>query len=346
QWCCSSPDCCHTKKVCFRCKSRSCPHCGVKAGAQWIQYLLSLVPDCPWQHIVFTLPCQYWSLVFNNRWLLAEMSRIAADVIQEICRQADVEPGIFTVIHTWGRDQQWHPHIHLSTTAGGVTSGHTWKNLHFYARKVMSMWRYRITRLLSRKYPELLIPDALAAEGSRKREWNRFLDTHYRRGWNVNVSRVMDNAVHVAVYFGSYLKKPPVPLSRLEHYAGQDEIGLRYNSHRTKREEYLVMSGDEFMERFSWHVADKGFRMVRYYGFLSPAKRRLLDEVVYIITETVRKTAKQITWRGMYQRLLKADPLKCVLCGSQMRFTGLKRGYRLAELVMMHEPLARMRWCG
>lgn len=47
-------------------------------------------------------------------------------------------------------------------------------------------------------------------------------------------------------------------MSRLEHYAGQDEIGLRYNSHRTKREEYLVMSGDEFMERFSWHVVDKG----------------------------------------------------------------------------------------
>ena len=42
----------------------------------------------------------------------------------------------------------------------------------------------------------------------------------------------------------------------------------------------------------------------------------------------------------MYQRLLKVDPLKCVLCGSQMRFTGLKRGYRLAELVLMHEPLA------
>ncbi|EAB9507603.1 TPA: IS91 family transposase, partial [Shigella flexneri 2a] len=51
-------------------------------------------------------------------------------------------------------------------------------------------------------------------------------------------------------------------------------------------------------------------------------------------------------WRGMYQRLLKVDPLKCVLCGSQMRFTGLKRGYRLAEQVLMHEPLARMRWCG
>ncbi len=46
------------------------------------------------------------------------------------------------------------------------------------------------------------------------------------------------------------------------------------------------------------------------------------------------------------QNVLKDDPLKCILCGSQMRFTGLKRGYRLAELVMMHEPLARMQCCG
>ncbi len=44
-------------------------------------------------------------------------------------------------------------------------------NLHFYARKVMSMWRYRITRLLSRKYPDLVMPDALAAEGNGITSW-------------------------------------------------------------------------------------------------------------------------------------------------------------------------------
>ena len=86
--------------------------------------------------------------------------------------------------------------------------------------------------------------------------------------------------------------------------------------------------------------------MMRYYGFLSPAKRRLLEEVVYIITETVRKTAMQITRRGMCQRLLKVDPLKCILCGGQMRFTGLKRDYRLTELALVHEPLAQQRVCG
>ena len=79
---------------------------------------------------------------------------------------------------------------------------------------------------------------------------------------------------------------------------------------------------------------------------MSPVKRRSLEDVVYAITETVRKTARQIRWRGMYQRLVKVDPLKCILCGGQMRFTGLKRGYRLAELVLMHEPLARQQVCG
>ncbi|HFD3178047.1 TPA: IS91 family transposase, partial [Escherichia coli] len=50
--------------------------------------------------------------------------------------------------------------------------------------------------------------------------------------------------------------------------------------------------------------------------------------------------------RGMYQQLLKVDPLKCILYGCQMRFTGLKRGYHLIELVLLHEPLAQQRACG
>ena len=62
--------------------------------------------------------------------------------------------------------------------------------------------------------------------------------------------------------------------------------------------------------------------MVRYYGFLSPVKRRLLEEVVYVITETVKK------------RRCKSGGEGCI------------RGYRLAELVPMHERLARQQVCG
>jgi len=209
----------------------------------------------------------------------------------------------------------------------------------------MAMWRWRITDLLRREYWRLEMPVVLAAESRSRQDWNHFLDRHYRRKWNVRVSKVMSNATHVAMYFGSYLKKPPVSMSRLEHYAGRDEIIMRYRSHRTKQEESLTLSGDEFMERFSWHVPEKRFRMVRYYGFLSPSKRAVLDRV-YALTETQRKTARKITWRGMYQRLLKVDPLKCILCGRMMCFSRLKRGLRFAELLTCHKQLAQMKICG
>lgn len=52
--------------------------------------------------------------------------------------------------------------------------------------------------------------------------------------------------------------------------------------------------------------------MVKYYGLLSPTKQRLLKNVVYLITETMRKTAMQIKGRRMYQGLLKVTPLKGV----------------------------------
>lgn len=344
RWCCPEEGCGHEKTVAFTCKSRSCPHCGVKACTLWIQAMLARLPDTPFQHITFTMPREFWLIVKHNRWLLSEMSRAAADVILEVCRQAGITPGIFTAIHTWGRDLQWHPHIHLSTTAGGITEADSWRNHHFAYVQLEPMWRYRIITLLRENFWRLDMPETLAAEGRSRSSWSRFLDVHYRRKWNVHVSEILDNATHVAMYMGWYLKKSPVSLNRLEHYAGSDDITLRYKSHRTKQQEALTMDSDEFFERFQHHVPDKYTNHLRYYGFLSPSKRDLLEKV-YALTQTAAKEAKRVTWRAMYRKLLKVDPLKCLLCGAEMRFAGMKRGLRLAELMVCRERLARMEPC-
>ena len=135
------------------------------------------------------------------------MSRHAADVILETGRRGGFMPGCFAVIHTWGRDQQWHPQIHLSTTADGVTNNNT---RQFYVRTVMLMWSWRITDLLRREYYRLVIPESLTAGSRSRREWNHILRRHYRQAWNVRVSNIMDNVTHLAMCFGFYLKKSPV----------------------------------------------------------------------------------------------------------------------------------------
>ncbi|WP_334472551.1 IS91 family transposase [Arsenophonus sp. PmNCSU2021_1] len=282
-WRCPDPECNHEKWVKFTCKSRSCPHCGVKACLQWINNTLAWLPKVPWQHITFTMPGEYWPVIRANRWLLGEMNRLAADVVLTICRDLNITPGIFTAIHTWGRDQKWHPHIHLSTTAGGVTKNNTWRDMSFYRENVMTMWQHRITESLRKHYYTLTIPDELKCEGRSKFSWNRLLNTHYKRGWNINLSNILSNITHVTLYLRFYLKKAPVSLSRLKHYAGEDNITLRYKSHRTKKQEDEVITSDELITRFESHVPQKWFHIIRYYGFLSPSApmRKMLTEVVY-----------------------------------------------------------------
>lgn len=66
---------------------------------------------------------------------------------------------------------------------------------------------WRITDVLRREYYRLVIQDELAAESRSRREWNNFLSRYYRRAWNVRGAKNMENATHVAMYFGFYLKK-------------------------------------------------------------------------------------------------------------------------------------------
>ncbi|WP_162505533.1 hypothetical protein [Candidatus Arsenophonus triatominarum] len=66
-----------------------------------------------------------------------------------------------------------------------------------------------ITALLRKHYYTLTIPDALKAEGRSKASWNQLFNTHYKRGWNINLSDILSNITHVTLYLGFYLKKPP-----------------------------------------------------------------------------------------------------------------------------------------
>lgn len=153
----------HTKRICFSCKSRSCSSYGKKATEQWVQQQLQVLPITPWQHMTFTMPCQYWELVAENRWLLSAFSKLAAEVILEYCAKYGIQPGIFNAIHTWGRDMKWHPHIPLSTIAGGLTAdGKRWKSLEFHHRTLMKQWRYNVTDFLRKNYWQLVIyPDLI-----------------------------------------------------------------------------------------------------------------------------------------------------------------------------------------
>ncbi len=73
-----------------------------------------------------------------------------------------IEIGIFCALHTYGRELNQHPHIHVSVTRGGLDIKHgVWRALFFKKKAVEEIWRGAIIRLLRHIY-DLIAPGTTA----------------------------------------------------------------------------------------------------------------------------------------------------------------------------------------
>nr|WP_244886742.1 IS91 family transposase [Endozoicomonas montiporae] len=339
---CINPKCTHQKKICFSCKSRFCPTCGKKLTDQWIEQQKAILPDTQWQHITFTMPSELWELFRYNRHLLGKPSALAAKVMMKLSGKKRVLPGIFTALHTFGRDLKCNVHVHLSITCGGLTDDkNTWKEIFFSKQVLMPMWRYEVINLLRQAFirGELELPKSLKKAGASKTTFNRWLDTHYKKSWIVHFAKPSKNHHRNIKYLGRYLKRPALSMSRLKHYDGKEVI-FSYLNHATKQYLRFTSGVEDFIKRLVQHIPDKGFRMIRYYGFLATRVRSKLLPKVYDLLDQPERKAIPIRFPALMKSSFGVDPLECILCKSRMVMTGIVTGKTMAELRQCHERLA------
>ena len=101
EFACSNQHCANPRCISLTCNSKFCPRCGSKATDQWIATQNAILPDCSYQHAVFTLPTEICQLFEpnGNRWLLNQLSRCAAKALKTLAKKRGVTVGIFTAIH-------------------------------------------------------------------------------------------------------------------------------------------------------------------------------------------------------------------------------------------------------
>ena len=340
-YCCSNRECSHQKKVPFSCHSRFCPTCGKKATDQWIEKQQRTLPDTEWQHITFTMPSELWTLFKLNRSLLKDPSRLAARTIKKVAKKKGIVPGIFTALHTFGRDLKWNVHIHLSVTCGGLVEEHSqWKSLYFVKQQIMPMWRYEIINLLRQSYASLVLPEAIKQQCTTQEQFNQWLDQHYRKAWIVHFAKPSKNHHRNVKYLGRYIKRPPLSLSRLVHYDGKRVI-FNYLNHTTDNHEQATFEAEEFIARFTQHIPDKHFRLINYYGFLANRVRGKLLPIVYQLLDQSEKLAQPLRWASLLKQSFGTDPLECILCGSRLLLSHLTFGKSAYEMRRYHCALAQ-----
>src|SRR5664279_1882440 len=128
---CSDSDCGAMQYIYHSCRNRHCPACGNNKKEVWIESRMKELLPVKYYHAVFTLPHQLNSLILGNRTamfkLLFDAASYALLKFGNDDKYLGAQLGIIMVLHTWGQQLNFHPHVHCIVSGGGIDKDKRWK---------------------------------------------------------------------------------------------------------------------------------------------------------------------------------------------------------------------------
>ena len=114
------------------CRNRCCPMCQAVPKEMWMDARREDVLDAPYFHLVFTVPDILNPVIYSNQKLLYDtLYHAASATIQELTsdpKHLGASVGYICILHTWGSEMNFHPHIHMILLGGGLTPKNEWKD--------------------------------------------------------------------------------------------------------------------------------------------------------------------------------------------------------------------------
>lgn len=310
------------------CRDRHCPKCQESKRAAWVEGRLERVLPVEYFHVVFTLPEELQPLVLQNQRLLytllfqaaaATLLQLAADP-----RRLGAELGFTAVLHTWGQNLLFHPHLHCVVTGGGLSQdGSRWvaaREGYLLPVKVVGrLFRGKFLAGVRAAYDAgRLKLEGSVAQLKQPSYFQRWLRSLYRRDWVVYAKPPLGGAEQVYRYLGRYTHRVAISNSRLVSI-DSERVRFLYKDYADKsRMKVMTLSAEEFIRRFLLHVLPKGFVRIRHYGLLASrnvptklARARELLEATSVPSEPPKTEAScfelLLTW-------MREEVVRCPCC--------------------------------
>jgi hypothetical protein len=309
------------------CRDRHCPKCQATKRAAWLEARLERLLPVPYFHVVFTIPDLFNALMLHNQRRLYDLLfQTAAATLLTLAadpKRLGAQVGFTAILHTWGQNLLFHPHLHCVVTGGGLSlDGQRWiagkRNYFLPVRVLGKLFRGKFLAGLKDAYQA----GVLKLEGSLDlladpRAFQRLLDAGYARNWIVYAKPPFGGAGHVFRYLGRYSHRVAISNQRL---CDVTDTHVRFDwkdyadGHRVRQ---MRLDIDEFIRRFLLHVLPKGFVRIRHYGLLASINvagkleqcRRLLEGDCQSKPATAAKTwiERVVEWTGQ-------DLMACPRC--------------------------------
>lgn len=260
----------HTHYAYHSCNHRSCPQCGALDQQKWAAVQEArLLPGVPYFLVTLTIPEDLRGLCKLEPAILYDLLlREAAGALKDLClTKLGGIPGFTTVLHTWGRQMQHHPHVHV--VIPGVVLDLRGKLLRFPAKPD---FLFHGTPLAERFRNRL----ELALKTDHEKLHTRLLEQHpqvFGGKWVADV-RHTGCGKPALRYLARYVFRSALGPGRLLGYDKSGNIRLLCHESGTNRPHVITLGVDDFLKRWLTHVLPKGFVRVRHHGWMSGAARK------------------------------------------------------------------------
>ncbi len=331
--------CGHQVIIPHSCKSRFCSICGKVYTDKWAAEILNDLIDVAYHHLVFTIPWELRPIALLNRKVVFNiLFQAAVKSIQDwAISQHQMRMGIICVLHTFGSQLTFHPHIHVIVTGGGLSiDGSRWiktdpKFLMPHAG-LKKRWRYNVTALLRKahKNGELRFSQQTACLKEYKC-FNGLLNKIYQYTWYVFIGASLLDPTMSVKYIGRYTKRAVLAEYRIV-YCDDKVIRFRYRDYADNSQpKYKILYIVGFIARLIRHIPDESFPMIRHCGiFANKYKAKYLSTVRSLLGQSEPNQQCQTTeipnWRQRQTALTGKDPLRCPYCHQEMSLVAILFG--------------------
>ena len=301
------------------CRNRHCPNCQTGKKLKWIEARKEEVLNIKYYHIVFTIPSELYTIAIQNQEKIYKiLFKSSAETMQELARDEKylgAEIGFFSILHTWGQNLMYHPHVHLVVTGGGLTEVNTWKEKEedfFIPVQVMS-------RVYRGKFLDYMKKEKIEFYGSNKdlenpATYNSLIQKMYDKEWIVYCKEPFKNAECVIQYLGRYTHRVAISNERILKIE-EEKVTFKWRDYKDgNKMKEMTVSIEEFIRRFLLHILPPRFMKIRHYGLLGNRNKKTKLAVCKKLTNTTNLEKLEISTLEILKKTLGVDFNLCPVC--------------------------------
>ena len=290
---------------------------------RWIDKQKASLLPVGYFHAVFTLPDLLNSVLFQNQEIAYDlMFKAVWDTLRELSadkKYLGAETGVTSILHTWGQQLVYHPHIHCIVSGGGITKSGKWlysRKKFFLPMRVMAkLFRGKFLAYLKAEYNRLnFFGDSEYLNNPES--FQNLMQSCYSKDWIVYSKPPFKTVNTVVEYLGRYTHRVAISNNRILSVKDSRVTFVWKDYRDNNKRKIMTITAEEFIRRFLLHVLPKGFNKIRHFGYLGSRSRSVKLSICRAAL-SVRNTYIPKTTTELLERMGVKPYCRCAVCGSE-----------------------------